>query len=68
MDDRISGRDAAVVISKFGLGGAALGGALVLLALAAQRGARREAAEATRFRWIDPTIGRCVSEGSAMGG
>ena len=53
MDDRIRGRDAAVVISKFGLAGAALGGALVLLALAAQREARKEAAEATRFRWTD---------------
>lgn len=53
MDDRISGRDAAVVMGKFGLGGAALGGVLVLLALAGQREARKKAAEATRFRWTD---------------
>lgn len=53
MDDRISGRDVAVIMGKFGLGGAALGGVLVLLALAGQREAQKKAAEATRFRWTD---------------
>ena len=57
MDDRISGRDTAVVISKLGLGGAALGaalgGVLVLLALAGQREAQKKAADAARFRWTD---------------
>lgn len=37
MNDGVSGRDPAVGVGKFGLGGAALGSALVLLALAGQR-------------------------------
>lgn len=53
MEDRISGRDVAAVIGKFALGGAALGGGLVLLALAGQREAQKKVAEATRVRWTD---------------